>query len=146
MSSNRFDVTLRIEPRPSRWLATLLLLTHGGAMAVIPPLALPVAVQLGLCAGIVVSLVRTLPTHALLRSGRAVVQLVWDADGHWTVARADGTVWDAELLPFSYVHTHLVVLNFRMGSPWRRRSVILTSDSVDPPTFRRLRARLLTHG
>ncbi|CAK0772079.1 toxin CptA [Gammaproteobacteria bacterium] len=145
MSSNRSSEPLRIDLRSSPHLALFLLIAHGGALALVPLLTLPLWAALGVAVGVAVSLSTTLHTYALLRGRYAVVCLVWTGEGRWVMAYADGMVRDAELMPGSFVHPNLVVLTFSVAGapfPLNRRSVILASDSVDPATFRRLRVRL----
>jgi toxin CptA len=115
---------------------------HGGALLLIPPLKLPAWLALLLSTAVVVSLTYTLTTHALLSSRRAIVQLIWDAEGKWTLLTLKGERLEAQLLPITYLHPRLVILNFRLGKPWERRAVMLLPDSVDADTFRRLRVRL----
>jgi toxin CptA len=123
-------------------LALVLLFMHGGALLVIPPLRLPVWLALLLSVAVIASLTYTLTTHALLVSRRAIVQLIWDAEGKWTLLTLKGERLTAQLQPTTYLHPHLVILNFRLGKLWERRAVVLLPDSVDADTFRRLRVRL----
>jgi toxin CptA len=145
MSSNGSDSTLHIRLRPSRVLALVLLFMHGGAMAVMVPAGLSPWLTLLISAGIVTSLVHTLKAHALLRARNAVVQLVWDAEGEWTLLTAAGQSFKARLLPTTYLHPHVVILNFRRDHRWGSRAVVVLPDAVDADTFRRLRVRLATH-
>ncbi|MBI2778783.1 MAG: hypothetical protein HYX62_03215 [Gammaproteobacteria bacterium] len=151
MSSLKSAAPLQIDLRYSPRLAGLVLLAHGGALALLPPLALPVWQMLLLAGVILASLTYTLNTHALLRDKRAILRLVWDCNDDWKLHTAGGKEIVARLLPGSYVHPLLVVLNFELDyadiqerlPPWaRRRSVVLAPDSSDAVTLRRLRARL----
>jgi toxin CptA len=142
MSSERFDRTVHAKLRPSRLLALLLLFVHGGALAVLAPLALPYWASLGMASAVVVSLAYTVNTHALLRSRRSIVQLVWSTEGDWTLLTLDGRSLKATLLPATYLHPRLVILNFRTEHRWNARTVVLLPDSLDASTFRRLRSRL----
>jgi hypothetical protein len=144
VSSEGSGKGLHVKLRPSRRLALALLFIHGGALALLPTVAAPPWLTLVFAFGVVASLVHALRKYALLRDKHAVVHVVWEAEGHWTLLYADGTAHAAELLPGAYVHPQLVVLNFRTETG--KRSVVLLRDSVDAATLRRLRARLTMTG
>lgn len=143
MSSAGYVQPLTIEPRPSRWFAGAVLVLHGGALPMI--LALPVDGWLAgvLLIALVFSLLRTLAGPVLMRRDSAIVAAAWLGDGRWRLRRRDGVEQEARLLPDSYVHPWLTVLNFRAA---RRCSLVLPWDSLDPETFRRLRVRLQLEG
>lgn len=151
MSSLKSAAPLQVDVRYSPWLAGLTLFVHGGALAILLPLALSLLAKAVLVGAITASLAYILNTHALLRHERAVLRLIWGSDDDWTLHTARGEAVAARLLPGSYVHPLLVVLNFeidaadmkgRMPSRAHRRSVVLAPDSSDAVTLRRLRARL----
>lgn len=145
MSSPKSAPPLRVELRPSRWLASLILLAHGGALVVLMPLALPVWVLVPMAGLIMGSLVYTLKTHAMLRGPLTIRRVVWDSNNDWLLHAASGEELAVRLLPGSYVHPMLVILNFELEAPQRgarRRSVVLAQDSADATTLRQLRARL----
>jgi hypothetical protein len=142
VSSEGSGKGLHIKLRPSRLLALTLLVMHGGALALLPAVALPLWLALAVGFAVVGSMVHTLNTYALLRSKRSVVHLIWEDEDRWTLLQAGGTTHEGDLRPGGYVHPQLVVLNFRTDAG--RRAVVLLRDSVDPTTFRRLRARLAT--
>ena len=153
MSSPKSAPPLQVELRPSRWLASLILFAHGGALAVLVPLALPIWVLAPLMGLITGSLVYTLKTHALLRGPLTIRRVIWDSDNDWSLHAASGEQLAGRLLPGSYVHPLLVILNFELEAPSsgtlsgrqfnaRRRSIVLAKDSADATTLRQLRARL----
>ena len=154
MSSQKSAPPLKVELRPSRWLASLILFAHGGALAVLVPLTLPIwalAPLVGLVTG---SLIYTLKTHAMLRGPLTIRRVIWDSDNDWSLHAASGEQLAVRLLPGSYVHPLLVILNFELEAPplgtsprgqlfnTRRRSILLAKDSADATTLRQLRARL----
>lgn len=141
MSSTRSEPPLHIEPRGSRQLALALLLLHGAAMVAIVNLVIPAWGLAALAGSVIVSLYYTINTHVLGRGESSVCAMVWDADGDWTVTFCSGDQRAARLLPGSYVHPRLMVLNFVLESRGRR-SVVLLPDSLDRNTFRRLLVRL----
>lgn len=150
MSSPKSAPPLKVDLRPSRWLAGLILFAHGGALAVLVPLSLPVW-ALGPLVGVITgSLVYTLKTHAMLRGPLTIRRVVWDSDNDWLLHAASGEQLAVRLLPGSYVHPLLVILNFELETApqrggllnARRRSIVLAKDSADATTLRQLRARL----
>lgn len=148
MSSPKFAAPLQLDPRPSRYLAHTGLILHGGALAVLAALALPWWAVLGVSGAVLGNFVLFFRTHVLRASAHAVVKLIWDERGGWTVVTPRGPV-DAVLSADSVVYPRLVILRFVTGGGWfarRRLSVILLPDSLDAETFRRLRARLEVDG
>lgn len=153
MSSPKSAPPLKVELRPSRWLASLILFAHGGALVVLVPLALPIWALAPLVGLITGSLVYTLKTHALLRGPLTIRRVIWDSDNDWLLHAASGEQLAGRLLPGSYVHPLLVILNFELETPpsgtlggrqfnAKRRSIVLAKDSTDATTLRQLRARL----
>ena len=153
MSSPKSAPPLKLDLRPSRWLASLILFAHGGALVVLVPLTLPIWVLAPLVGLITGSLIYTLKTHAMLRGPLTIRRVVWDSDNDWLLHAASGEALAVRLLPGSYVHPLLVILNFELEAPpvgtarghlfsTKRRSIELAKDSADATTLRQLRARL----
>ena len=134
---------LRLEPRRSLRLAGLLLLAHVGALVFLVLSPLPAWIKILLVCLVGGSLIFTLNTYALLRGRWAIACAVCEGDGQWSLRTAAGREFDVRLLPGSYVHPGLVILNFSADRRWRSYSMILMPDSLDALTLRRLRVRLL---
>jgi hypothetical protein len=141
MSSSRFAAPLVLEIRPSWWIAAALAAVHAlsGVTAMLLPL--PGWARAVLIVAIVVSAVKTLRAHAWLLDDRAIVSLRWDVDDAWTLTTRAGDAIAATLLPGSYLHPLLTVLNFRAADR-RRASVVIIPARVDAERFRQLRVRL----
>jgi hypothetical protein len=141
MSSSKFAAPLVLDIRPSLPIAAVLLTMHvlSGVAALVLPL--PWWLRAALVAPIVASVVHTVRNHALLRDNRAVVSLCWGVDDAWTLTTRAGDAIDATLLPGSYLHPLLAVLNFRAADR-RRMSVVIIPARVDAERFRQLRIRL----
>lgn len=119
----------------------LLVLLHAGALALTFLLPLPWIVVLVLWLMIVGSLGWSLG-RALLKWG-AVAELIEEVAGEWTLRDAAGNTMMTRLLPGSYLHSQLVVLNFaRLNKRWRRYWVVILGDMIDVDSFRHLRVRL----
>lgn len=143
MSSNSFAATTDLNLRPSfrahRYLFGLHVLGLCLALA-----ALPQGWPMLLLSAAFGASWLWLRRHAAFGFGhRALVRLVWQADGQWLVVDSAGRRDEAELLSNSCVHSRLMVLNFRLKSGARRTRVVLGDElGVDP--LRRLRARLMS--
>ncbi|TPW18238.1 MAG: hypothetical protein FD130_345, partial [Halothiobacillaceae bacterium] len=71
-----------------------------------------------------------------------ITTLIWCSDGQWQLLRPEHEPLPATLLGDSYLHRHLIILNFVLDRPWRRRTVILWPDSLDAALLHRLRVQL----
>jgi hypothetical protein len=139
MSSRRYAAPLYLDPKPSRRLISVLFALHCGAVVVLLSLnGWQIAVLVILC---ILSLAGFIQTHVLRRGRFAVRRLVWNTDGSWTLLLSSHEYHGARLLPSSYIHPELVILNFRIDR-WCARSVVLAKDALDGETHRRLRVRL----
>lgn len=144
-SSNSFASTVELNLRPSvrglRWLFTL----HALAMALLLVAQPPAPALLGTAAAMGASWL-WLRRHPVLGFGpRALVRLVWHAEGGWTLSRADGALVDGELLGDSVVRGFCLVLRFRCGghgSPCSSATRLICGDELPAESLRRLRARL----
>lgn len=147
MSSQKSATPLDLEPRRSRWLLWALGIAHLGALVLVAVLVeLTVPGQLLLVSAVLLSLWLTLRQLGWLGKPAAISRVTWQADGDWVVETGNGDVVEGKLLPTSYVHPWLVVLNFRLEGKRGVRSVVLLRDSLDESSFRRLRVRLGVDG
>ena len=138
MSSHESATTLRIEPGYSRLIAGAVVLGHVGALTFLT--AVPFAWWLPLVVlAVVVSLWRSWPVYVARRRAPAYV-VTWEGDGRWIWCDAGREPIPCRLVPPTFVHPRLVVLN--LACDGARRSVVLVSDNVDPDLLRRLRVRL----
>lgn len=144
MSSTKYASPLRLEIQRSQKLLSLLLVTHLGAFMLIWTLTIAIQWQLLLALIILGSLFYYTKAYYLLTSPNAVVHAIWDADENWHLSLANGSIISARLLPDTYIHPWLVVLNFICQDPSKKYSLPLLPDSLDANTLRRLRVRLRT--
>jgi hypothetical protein len=136
------DATLDFKPRASLLLACFLIAVHVlAALAVLLWVPGRVAVA-GLLALVLVSFFRDYRRHVLHRGRRAPRRVVCRGDGRWLLQDHRGEMQSARLLPTSYLHPRLVILNFRLEQRPRRRNLVLCQDSLDAQTLRQLSARL----
>lgn len=145
MSSPKYAVPLYLKRYPSPTLAVYLASIHGGVLMLLPWLALPWELVVGLSIAIFTSFYFTLRNHVLLSSPKAIIQILWDDQGVWFLRQRDGIEYVGKLLSGCFVGSRVVVLSFSRGF-WRRIGIVLLPDNLDPEVLRRLRVRLcLTH-
>jgi len=152
MSSPKYASPLRFDINPSRILFAALCLLHVGAVALVVPLALPLLLKICFILIISASLLVCLIQAGWIKAGMPLAQLfpqlveaVWDDNDQWLLIDKWNEEYRAQLLPTSYVHTRLAIINLRLqDQPWygRHRTIILMNDNIDSETFRRLRIRL----
>jgi len=135
---------IHVQLRPSRYLGLLVLSIHAAALTVLPGLVVPLWGKLLLGLAVVGSLSQNLRRHVFLHSPLSIIQIVWQRSGEWSLMQRNGEVKEAQLLPSTFVHHHLLVLNFRVDDRWQRPSVVLFDDAAGAGTLRQLRVRLLT--
>lgn len=143
MSSSSFGATVDLTLRPSiRGLQALFFL-HGIPVAALPFAMAPGLPMLGLLLAFAGSWLWLRRHRALGYGPRALTRIVWHASGGWTVYNEAGKSADAELLPGSFRHPAILVLNFRLPDGSKRTRVLLGDEAPEEP-LRRLRARLAT--
>ncbi|MCI0508363.1 MAG: hypothetical protein L0Z73_20005 [Gammaproteobacteria bacterium] len=152
MSSPKYASPLRFNIVPSRIMLFAISALHLGAAALLVLLALPVAAKLFSAVTVLLSLAMSLFRLGWL-TGRSLigkvwpglVEAIWDEHDQWQLTDSDQQTHYAELLPATYVHPHLSIINLRLHDrAWynRHRAIVLLRDNIDPDTFRRLRIRL----
>lgn len=128
---------------PSRHLLAFILLLHLGAMTLLLALPLPVKamllIEILLAANFIYSVRRYVVRNAL----DTIIKVCLDENKVWQLSRRDGKTLSAKLMGDSLCSNMLVILNFRLLGDTPRRtkySVLVLPDSVDPVSYRRLRA------
>ena len=132
---------IEFRPKASRQLALLLAGFH---LLAATALVLSVPYKPALAALLLVTLwswYRANRLHVQRRGRHAVRRAVWQVDGQWQLDDSKGETHSATLMPTSYLHPRLVILNFKLGSGGRR-NLVLMPDSLDATTLRQLRVRL----
>jgi len=144
--SHRAYPPLVLLPRVSRWLLSMAVVTPMSALAVI--LALPLGwLTLPLVLVVLLGAWRALWAEVLGRAPWSIRCATWRPDGFWTLRLVSGREIQARLSPATFVSMLGVSLVFIVeGSWWRRRTLALAPDSLDPETLRRLRQRLRLAG
>jgi toxin CptA len=133
---------LRVQFKPSRYIAAVLTAAHAVAAATMLPLDLPIAGKLALVVLVVASLAHAILQHALLWSRRALTALELRDKGEVAVQTRDGEWHDARILGTSYVSPTLSAINLRVADARLARHILIVPDNCDPEQFRRLRVYL----
>ena len=138
--SNEVDASIDLAPQPSLRALKILFALHVVAIVLLLVAVPPGAPMMLLAAAFGLSWF-SLRRHPAFGYGpKALTRLTWHGDGKWTVHNTAGSS-EAELLPASYVHPKLLVLNFRTGTG-KRRTRVLVGDELPEDQLRQLRARL----
>lgn len=130
--------------KPSNYLAILLLIIHGGAIACLWILAWPWWTKLLLALACLMSFVTLFRQHVLLNNPRSVVEFWQQSAGHWQLKDNLAELKTAKLADNSICTRYFVLLNFNCLNKQHasRISVLVFSDSLDEKNFRRLRRQL----
>ena len=140
MSSNSFVSTIDLSPSPSMRAFKVVFWLHVIPIAILPFAMKEGPMMLGLLALFALSWF-SLRRHSVFGFGpKALTRLTWHAEGGWTVHDKTGE-YPAELQGNSYMHSALLVLNFRLKNGTRRTRVLM-GDEIEAEQMRQLRARL----
>jgi len=130
--------------RPSWMLAGWLTLAHGGVMAALWPVDLPLWARLALMFLLLVNGLYLLWREAGRRAADACVGLSCEPDRLRLTLR-DGRVLSAQLLGDSVVTPGLTIIRYRAEGARCSRSLVILPDSCDAESFRQLRVWLNWH-
>ena len=134
------DAPIRLALEPCKWLALAISVAYLGALVVIVPLTLPLAVKIGLGVASIIGYRGALRAHYFYAGG-AITGILFDPVTGWQLQVGPDCWEEAELLSPALVLPWLTVLRFQFESG-RRGSAILVAGWVDSAAFRRLRVRL----
>jgi len=137
---NHFELPLFIPVRPSAWFVAGFYTAHLGAGLALLTSNVPLVIQLLIITGLLASLIHGHSLYIIQKNPASPVQLVLNQAGEWWLSFTCGDTLPVVLKPMAFVHPLLVVLTFKAETGSYR--VMLTPDTVDPDTFRRLRVRL----
>ncbi|MEQ1743167.1 MAG: protein YgfX [Candidatus Nitrotoga sp.] len=127
--------------QPSIYFTIALVASHGVALAVLVPLALPLWARILLALLVIISLLYHVWHDAWLIALSSNKTLQLDGDMVQLVAR-NGDQVTARVLADSLVTPYITVLNVLPQGSYLARSVIILPDSLDAESFRQLRVWL----
>ena len=142
--NSNFELPIRFQLSPSKWLIALIYLNHSGALICIGFSNVSILLIETMCLIVLFSLAYWHYKMIYLLQVNHTELLLNDKD-EWffideTQSNKEGDMVPVALLPESFVHTHLIVLVFKQGRS--KRMVILTPDNISQTICRRLRVRL----
>lgn len=130
--------------KPSYYLAILLLVIHGGAIACLCFLPWPWWTKLLLSLACLMSFVTLFCQHVLLNNPRSVIEF-WQDTHCWQLRNNRGEVSRLNLADDSMCTRYFVLLNFTaLNKKKKKISLIILPDSLNAKDFRQLRRQL--HG
>lgn len=141
MSSAGLAGPFSLELKPSRFLNVGIGVCHLLALVSLLWVELPLAITGLLGLSVFLSCLWSYLRFGMAGSRWFVDRVSCSADGAWrmnTTGRGESLV----RLIDTYVHPRMVILNFAIGL-FRRRAVVILTDSADAEALRRLRVRLL---
>jgi len=153
MSSNEYATPLTLNIHPSRLAASTIFIVHLGAVMSVNLVSINISLKILISVLVLVSL-WDVYNRVSLKKRNSITQIIWGTDNNWILKTSDGHTRDAQLLPSTYVHTWMTVLNFKKLNPrlnsrlnfntkyFRSCSCVLLPDSMDAGELRRLRVRL----
>jgi toxin CptA len=127
--------------QPSIYFTIALVASHGVALAVLVPLALPLWARILLALLVLISLLYHVWHDAWLLALSSNKTLLLDGDMILLVAR-NGDQMTARVLVDSLVTPYITVLNVLPQGSYLARSVIILPDSLNTESFRQLRVWL----
>jgi toxin CptA len=127
--------------QPSVYFTIVLIASHGVALAVLAPLALPLWARILLASFVITSLLYHVWHDAWLLALSSNKTLLVDGDMVQLVAR-NGDQVTARVLADSLVTPYITLLNVLPQGSYFTRSVIILPDSLDAESFRQLRVWL----
>lgn len=140
MSNRRHRPPLILRPARSNRLLVFVCVVHASALLTLLPLPLTLAAKSALVLLILASVGYLVWSRILSAAPWSIVEAIWTETG-WRLSTVAGQTIEARLCASTYVGVGLVILNLRLG-PLRFRSLVFTTDNIDPEQLRRLRARL----
>ena len=136
----------RIDLRPSRILAAILVIAHGAAIAVIALVSVPLWLKLIAIAALAVNLMFEIRQTVLLRAPDAVVALEIASDDALSIQTRRGDWITCEVLGSTYVIYFLAIVNLKEQGSGRAKRAVILPDSIDAEDFRKLRVWLRWKG
>jgi len=123
-------------------LASILLLAHGAAVAVVLLVGLPLWLEVTAVAALSLNLAHGVWRKAILRSTASIATIEIASDDTFSIQTRHGEWIECEVRGDTFVLWFLTVLNLRRRDSGARISVVILPDAIDAEEFRRLRVWL----
>jgi toxin CptA len=133
---------LRLNFRPSLYLAVILVIAHAVSAAVL--WLVDISLLLRVAGTILMALSLSFYLHrvVLLRAPSSIVAAQLRADGNVEIERRDGSLLQARLLAGSFVHPYLTTILFLPAKARFARAIVVLPDSLPEAQLRELRVWL----
>lgn len=130
--------------KSSYYLAILVLIIHGGAIACLCFLPWPGWTKLFLALACLMSFITLFRQHVLLNNPRSIIEFWQKNGGHWQLKNNLSEIKTVKLVDNSICTRYFVLLNFDCFNKQRstRVSVLILADSLNSQDFRQLRRQL----
>lgn len=132
---------LRVELKPSRRLAALLGIAHGGALLLLTILPLRLWIIVPIASLLLWSAVHTISRHALRQGAHAVTALEFADREQLQFRTGEGVWYRGQLLDSSTISLWMILLNLRTDRG-RTLHVVIPGDGIGADDFRHLRVWL----
>ncbi|MDB5810021.1 MAG: hypothetical protein JWN94_2143 [Betaproteobacteria bacterium] len=133
---------LKFGLRPSRLLATILVLAHAAAVVLIWTVAFPSWAASGATAVLVVQCFYLVRQRALLLGANSATAIEITSDHQLNIQSRAADWSECDVLDTTYVTPYLTLLNYRPRGNRLARHIALLPDSLHPDDFRKLRVWL----
>lgn len=135
---------LTVSLKPSRTLATILILAHATSGILLAVLPLPLWLKVAGVALVLIAAWHYVRHYALLNTPNAVRELRMLPDGKIDILRSD---WQsARLTGEQFVHPLLTIVRCRVENSGLPIAIVILPDMLDAESFRMLRVRLKWRG
>ena len=139
---NEYGTTLRIELRPDRWVARMLLIAHAAAgLIVLVPLTVAPVLCILLGVGVAASFRLCYREHVERSAPGAVRAFSVSRSGDWLLVRNGVPSTESAQLKAWVLGERWLVLRFGLPRS-RARSIVLSRAATDADLLRQLRARV----
>lgn len=142
MNDHRIPRIAPLTLRPSRRLATILIVAHAATAGLLLALPLPSWLAAAASVMLLTSAVCSVHRYALLRSPGAITALAFSDREALRLTLRDGSTHAGHVLGSSTVGTTLTILNIALAGKRLPVHVLLLGDSLAAEDFRRLRVWL----
>jgi len=142
MNDHRIPRIAPLTLRPSRRLATILIVAHATTGGLLLAMSLPSWVTVAVSVMLLVSAACSVYRYALLRGPAGITTLVFSDREAIRLTLRDGSTHDGHVLGSSTVGITLTILNIALAGKRLPVHVVLLGDSLAAEDFRRLRVWL----
>lgn len=135
-------IPIEIILKPSKILASLLVISHLGAIACLQFISLPRWIAWLASIITLLNLAVTLKNKAFLSGAKAITKIKLSNTNKWLLISNTNQEVSAILLGESYISRLLIILRFQTEKQKRKISILILIDSTSLPALHKLRVAL----